>query len=187
MQTWPNPLCLQLALLGLVATWGVSARATPEFPGIVEQTLGLTKIEIDPPMGCMLCHTSDSGGTSLRPFGVLLQQDGTQPYEDNTLEAALGQVEEDQPQLIADIKAGVDPNDDPDASSTPTPEYGCSASRGLPRGFSGWSLAVAALFAVAWGRRRRSQKCAVRIAPAPPTRGAGAKVKAVSFGVGAVR
>jgi MYXO-CTERM domain-containing protein len=149
-------LAPSLLVAGLVA-WGEPAGATPEFPGIVVQTLGLPGITIDPPNGCTLCHASDSGGTALRPFGLLVQQDGAQPYEDATLEAALGQIDQDQPELIADIKAGHDPNDDPSVSALPTtPQYGCSSSGG--RGSTGWgaaSFAVASLVALRRRRRRR--------------------------------
>ena len=149
-------------LLAVSVTWGAPALATPEFPGIVEQTLGLTKIEIDPPQGCTLCHTTDSGGTSLRPFGLLLQQDGAQPYQDSTLEAALGAVAQGEPQLIEDIKAGVDPNDDPGISSTPTPSYGCSASRAAPTRSLALSLVAVAVTLVGWRRRRGEVRSARR-------------------------
>jgi hypothetical protein len=140
-------------LLGAFLLASPEARATPEFPGVVEQTLGLTKMEIDPPQGCTLCHTTDSGGTSLRPFGSLMQQDGVQPYQDATLVAALGQVQKDEPQLIADIKAGQDPNDDPGTSSRPTPEYGCSSTRS-PHGTAVGML----LLACALGLLRRARR-----------------------------
>ena len=109
---------------------GGRAGATPEFPAVVEKTLDLSKIEIDPPQGCTLCHTTDAGGPSLRTFGLLVQQYGAQPYQDSTLVAALGEVQQKDPQLIADIKAGNDPNEDPAASSLPTPSMGARPRRG---------------------------------------------------------
>jgi hypothetical protein len=158
MKSWTHPpslsaAALALAFAGLLTTWSGGARATPEFPAVVEQTLGLTSITIDPPQGCTLCHTSDSGGQALRTFGALLQQYGVQPYQDDTLKGALAAVEEKEPQFIADIKAGRDPNDDQSASSIPTPEYGCAAAPGLPRSGAGgvawgWPLAFIALAAV---------------------------------------
>ncbi len=145
---------LPVAVSAALALASGNARATPEFPGVVEQTLGLSKIEIDPPQGCMLCHTTDSGGTSLRPFGLLLQQNGVQPYQDATLVAALDQVQKNEPQLIVDIKAGEDPNDDPGTSSTPTPEYGCTFSRGGRRPSAG-ALGVGCALALLLRARRR--------------------------------
>jgi hypothetical protein len=149
-------------LFALCTTWSAAAGATPEFPGIVEQTLGLTTITIDPPQGCTLCHTSDAGGTSLRAFGTLLQQYGTQPYEDSTLEAALGEVAQNEPQLIDDIKAGRDPNDDPNVAPLPSPAYGCDLTVARrPRSSASPELiviAVAVMFFLRTareGRRRR--------------------------------
>jgi hypothetical protein len=145
-------------LVGGALAWSSVAQATPEFPGVVVQTLGLTKLEIDAPQGCTLCHTSDSGGTSLRTFGQLVQQYGAQPYQDSTLEGALAAVEVKEPALIDDIKAGRDPNDDPTTSSIPTPGYGCSTTGAVAR--SPWWPGLA-LAAFAWarsargGRRRR--------------------------------
>ncbi len=136
------------------------AAATPEFPGVVARTLGLSGITIDPPNGCTLCHPSDSGGTALRSFGTLLQQYGVQPYEDATLVQALAQVGQEDPQLVAYIKAGTDPNDDATAAPLPTPEYGCSASRAA--GTSEWASAAASLLAaLALSRRRTAplRKC----------------------------
>jgi hypothetical protein len=129
------------------ATWSEAARATPEFPAIVVKTLGLSEITVDPPQGCTLCHSTDSGGTALRPFGTLVQQDGVQPYEDATLEQALAQIEQSQPALVADIRAGRDPNDDDSASAPPTPQYGCSVGRA---GASGRSPAQTAFLPFAW-------------------------------------
>jgi hypothetical protein len=154
-----NPARRLLPLTLLVAAVVVSAdpaRATPEFPGIVVQTLGLPGITIDPPNGCTLCHTTDSGGASLRPFGLLVQQDGAQPYEDATLEAALGEIAQSQPGLIADIKAGSDPNEDPSVNALPTPSYGCVQAAGAsPITRNGLSLAVGAILALGVIRRRR--------------------------------
>jgi hypothetical protein len=151
-------MCPRAALVSLVLTWGGAAHATPEFPGVVEQALGLSAITVDPPQGCTLCHTTDSGGTALRPFGSLMQQYGTQPYQDDSLRGALAAVEEKEPQLVADIKASRDPNDDPGASSLPTPEYGCSASRRGSLPGPGWPLAFVALAVTALLRRLRNAR-----------------------------
>ncbi|HEY2511511.1 MAG TPA: hypothetical protein VGI39_11670 [Polyangiaceae bacterium] len=133
------------------------ARATPDFPSVVQQALELEAITIDPPNGCTLCHTSDAGGTSLRTFGSLMQQYGAQPYDEGSLKQALGELGQNEPQLIADIKAGKDPNEDSSAGSAHTPEYGCAAGGQGDAGASEWWAPALALgAAVAWGRRRRA-------------------------------
>jgi hypothetical protein len=88
-----------------------------------------------------------------------------QPYQDDTLKGALAAVEEKDPQFIADIKAGRDPNDDQSASSIPTPEYGCAAAPSLARNGAGgvtwgWPLAFIALAVagVRGGRRIRNER-----------------------------
>jgi MYXO-CTERM domain-containing protein len=130
------------------------ARATPDFPGVVVSTLGLSGITIDPPQGCTLCHTTNLGGTSLRPFGELLLQDGTQPYNESSLKQALAELMASDPKLTEDIKEGRDPNDDVSTGTVYTPEYGCSVAGGGGPPFGAWPTLIAAglLFA-----RRRSR------------------------------
>ena len=144
-------------LAGAFLIWAPTASATPEFPGIVEKTLHLPAITIDPPQGCTLCHPTDSGGSALRPLGTLVQQYGAQPYQDGTLEAALGLVQENDPQLIADIEAGRDPNDDNSSTALPTPQYGCSVGRGGgdPRLALGWAALAVVVAAIRRSRLRR--------------------------------
>ena len=159
-------VAMRLAQAGLVALslgHGAVASATPDFPAVVVKTLDLPGITIDPPQGCELCHATDAGGTSLRPFGTILLQYGTQPYQENTLEAALGQVAQNEPQLLADIKAGKDPNDDSSSTVMPTPEYGCATApaRSAPEG---WLPVFGALVALAVRRWR------VRTRPRLPRR-----------------
>jgi uncharacterized protein (TIGR03382 family) len=141
------------ALAGGLLLWPAKARATPDFPAAVEQDLMLSRITIDPPNGCTLCHPTDAGGTTLKPFGNLLQQYGVVPYNTASLAAALGEVEMNQPQLIADIKAGRDPS--PDINNVPTPEYGCAVTQSREGSGPGaaWCVSVA-LFAVGRARRR---------------------------------
>jgi hypothetical protein len=150
---------LRVAAFGAVLlslAWAGVARATPDFPAVVVKTFDLPAIQIDPPQGCELCHTSDSGGTSLRPFGALLLQYGVQPYEETTLEQALGEVEQNEPQLVADIKAGRDPNDDTGSADVHTPEYGCAAAGAPAHGRLAWLAALAPLALTL--RRRRARR-----------------------------
>ena len=158
MPTRSNLHPLTLALLGALVTWTGAAQATPEFPAVVATALGLPSLPIDPPQGCTLCHTTDAGGTALRKFGALVQQYGAQPYQDDTLKGALAAVEEKDPELIADIKAGRDPNDDPGASSLPTPEYGCAAAPLGERLFAGWPAGIVGAIVTIGASRRRSRR-----------------------------
>jgi len=169
------------ALAGLlVSAWPAPARATPDFPGAVVQDLGLPGITVDAPQGCTLCHTTDAGGTSLKEFGHLLQQDGLQPYDEPSLAQALAQVGQEEPQLIDDIRAGMDPSADAaNTGSVHTPEYGCAVARvgggdagGRGLGREGAWAGVASLV-VGWIVRRRLR---TSTAPARPRRSAAARV-----------
>jgi hypothetical protein len=140
------------ALLAAVLASG-AAHATPDFPQAVVQDLGLPSITFDAPNGCTLCHPNDSGGTSLLPFGDLLQSLGVTPYDENSLSVALAQVESDDPQLISDIKAGKDPNSD--VSGGASPEYGCSAAKPGRPALAALPLLLASALVVAIYRRTR--------------------------------
>jgi hypothetical protein len=151
----PRTVLATLACAVFMLQVGV-ARATPDFPGAVVSDLMLPGITIDAPMGCTLCHTSDLGGTTLKPFGTLLQADGLAPYNLTSLHDALAQIATEQPKLIADIKAGIDPS--PDVAGIVAPEYGCSLTRaGAPPSWivAGALAGTALVFA---GRRRRPQR-----------------------------
>jgi hypothetical protein len=147
----------QLVALALMITGTSSARATPDFPQVVVKDLGLSGITIDPPQGCTLCHPTDAGGTSLQPFGQLLQQYGVQPYDESSLEQALSQVEQNEPQLVADIKDGRDPNDDADAANLHSPQYGCALAGGANQGPLGPVPPWAGIVLLALARRRGSR------------------------------
>jgi MYXO-CTERM domain-containing protein len=146
------------------ATFCASAEATPEFPGTIDSDLALTKtVEATfPPDGCLLCHTTESGGLNqFKPFGTLVHQYGASAYNPNSLKAALTAIQGTTPQLLDDLKAGRDPNLDDSAGPTlPSPQYGCSvASSAAPVevGPLG-ALAGAVLAMLATARRRRRAK-----------------------------
>jgi hypothetical protein len=125
----------------LALSWATRAFATPEFPDAVAKDLGLSSITVDPPQGCMLCHPTDAGGTSLRPFGKLLQQYGLVPYNESSLKQALLALEQNEPQLVDDIRAGRDPNEDPRAAIVHAPAYGCAVvPLGVPAGLAPGAL-----------------------------------------------
>jgi len=144
-------------VLALALTGASSARATPDFPQAVVEDLGLPGITIDPPQGCKLCHPTDSGGTSLQPFGQLLQQYGVQPYDESSLKEALSQVQQNEPQLVTDIEDGRDPNQDPDAANLHSPRYGC-ALEGGPMAPSLSSMGTFVAIALLRSMRRRASR-----------------------------
>jgi hypothetical protein len=120
-----------------VLFWSADARATQSFPGVVDATLALPTRGVEtifPPDGCHLCHVEEAGGKPHTPFGTLVYASGAIPYQDSTLVAALNSIEMNQPQLIADLRAGMDPNADMSTSSQnldPVISYGCgSIARG---------------------------------------------------------
>jgi hypothetical protein len=163
---------VQSVVLGLVITGTSSARATPDFPGVVVDALGLPGITVDPPMGCKLCHPTDAGGTSLQPFGQLLQQYGAQANDEASLRAALALVEQNDPQLIADIKEGRDPN--LDAGNVHTPQYGCGVAR---RNTAGSLPPIAALAAILLLGAMRRQASRTRGGSRPLDHSGGEKTK----------
>ncbi len=132
------------ALAFLAVGAPMAARATPSFPGDVELHYGLTSVPVDPPLGCELCHADDSGGdpTTLRPFGRLLYvQLDVQPYDDASLQSALGTIDTQYTNLADDIATGRDPNDDLGGGgeggvidADPVPTYGCAVGAGSTAG-----------------------------------------------------
>jgi hypothetical protein len=148
----------------------IVAHATPTFPGDVEVHYGLNAVPVDPPNGCELCHQDDLGGdpTTLRPFGRLLYtQFHVEPYDDDSLRSALGQLDSQYTNLADDIATGKDPNSDIGGGEggvaihvDPVPMYGCAVGAGS-RG-SGAAVIFGALAAAAIYRPKR------RIKPSQP-------------------
>jgi hypothetical protein len=139
------------------------ARAHPGYPQKVDAAFGVSVETIDPSMGCQLCHTSASGGTtSLRPFGQRLVAtyglDNTATENDQSLEQALQGLKAGDPQLVQDLQKGLDPN--PDVLNDPTPQYGCAVGLS-PGGFPCGTL-VALGIACVLARRLSSTTSAER-------------------------
>jgi hypothetical protein len=87
----------------------------------------LTAVPVDPPQGCRLCHVDDSGGLTLRPFGLLLSGTyGVKPYDEGSLSTALDALDAQGSPLSTDLKTGIDPN--LQATNDLSPEYGCAAA-----------------------------------------------------------
>jgi hypothetical protein len=159
------------SLAFLVATaWSTSAAASRTFPPVVDQHLKLTgaaTIEhaVAPPDGCLLCHTTELGGTgSNNAFGALLRQYGAVGGNPATVGPALDAVEMVDPHAIDDVIMGINPNDDhmTPTESLPQPSYGCSvASESVPgQGVTGVFMAVASFASLALfaGRTRRAAR-----------------------------
>jgi uncharacterized protein (TIGR03382 family) len=107
----------------------VAILATPEFPAVIQQQLGLTQ-----PPPCTVCHATDAGGpgTVVKPFGKYLVSRGLVPFDDDSLRNALladiGEHHSSGGGLtdIDALKAGQDPNGT--QGSGPVPAYGCSTA-----------------------------------------------------------
>ena len=150
----PRALAIPALFAAAVALWAAPAPASPSFPATVDAQLMLTKTveEMFPPQGCTLCHLTNAGGqNSFRPFGALVHQYGASMENTNSLKAALVAVQGASPQLIKDIEAGKDPNDDSSQAPLPTPQYGCSTTRG-----AGGAPVIALGLAFLVLRRRRA-------------------------------
>jgi hypothetical protein len=141
-----------------VVTSTTGAAATPDFPAVVVQELGLPGITVDPPQGCTLCHATDAGGTSVKPFGQLLEQYGVKAYDEASLRQALSQLQVDEPALVEDIREGRDPSSD--TTSVHSPAYGCGVGRRRTGGDGRPVFAAVATLGIAALRRRRRPRSA---------------------------
>ncbi len=118
--------------------------ATPEFPGVIQQQLGLAQ-----PPPCTICHATNAGGlgTVVKPFGICLQSRGLVPFDDaslrNALMADIAERHSSSGGLtdVDALRAGEDPNGV--QGSNLMPAFGCSSA--------GSSLDLLALYALeAW-------------------------------------
>jgi len=143
--------------------------ATPNFPSVVAQHLGLAKSP-----DCTLCHVgTPQAGTANTPFAFSMRQRGLQKNDVGSLTGALDALAGEQTDSdgdgfpdIDEIKKGWDPNVpsladggvDPNAARPQVlnPTYGCSASRPAKNGTRPISTATFAwLSALVPFRRRR--------------------------------
>jgi hypothetical protein len=153
----PRSIFVAIAFAGVALCGSREARATQEFPGLIQSTLSLSAT---PP--CTICHRDDNGGlgTVVKPFGIYMQSVGLQPYNDGSLATALQALQgeasagvQPQAQYLAALKAGTDPNADV-AGPNDSPQYGCGALQIARRTSNGVGFSVA-LVAAAWLLRRR--------------------------------
>ena len=168
-----------LALFAIVR----DARATPDFPDVVAQTLGLSN---SPP--CALCH--DGGRTGLgtvqTPFGKSVRAHGAAAADEDSLRSALHDMDADGTSSLHDgvpdttkLRKGIDPNGgDSSAFSAEPPAYGCGGAR-IARAAHDeaitWSALVIAASLVVTAKRRRRSPCtrsrrSHRACPNPCTR-----------------
>ncbi len=104
------------------------ALATPDFPGVIQQQLGLAQ-----PPRCTICHATDAGGagTVVKPFGIYLRSRGLVAFDEaslrNALLADIGERHSSSGGVtdIDALKAGEDPNGTQGSNLVPT--YGCSS------------------------------------------------------------
>ncbi len=103
--------------------------ATPNFPGVIQQQLGLAQ-----PPPCTICHATNAGGlgTVVKPFGIYLQSRGLVPFDDaslrNALMADIAERHSSSGGLtdVDALRAGQDPNGV--QASNLVPAYGCSSA-----------------------------------------------------------
>jgi hypothetical protein len=158
----PSRLLLALAAL----TWSSAALALPSYPKDVDTALGKPGIvegKMAPPMGCQLCHTSTSGGTTtvtlFASYLIAQYEFPSAPVmEDALVAGSLAKLETAEPKLWADMQAGIDPNVDPVlAEQAPhRVEYGCSTGPARGGCSFAWAAALLALATVGRRTRRRS-------------------------------
>jgi hypothetical protein len=157
-----SPLVLVLAscAIAVLATTG-AAHATPGFPAVVAQTLGMSNT---PP--CALCH--DGGRTGLgtvqTPFGKNVREYGATANDETALREALLAMDADKVSSLKDgvadtakLRKGIDPNGgDSSAYSAAPPGYGCGGAHvaRTTEGDPSWPWLAVALVIVRVRRRR---------------------------------
>ncbi len=153
-------LVVTLGVLAL-ASFARTARATPDFPGVIQQDVG----SADPP-ACTICHNTPLGGfgTVTTAFGVYMRSRGLVAGDEASLRSALAaaraEKHDSNGDAISDIdalKGGKDPNAVVGTEGEPPEAYGCIgrvATRGS--GPSDAWLALPALAVLGLARRRRA-------------------------------
>ncbi len=88
------------ALFGLALLAPARAHATAEFPAKIVSDLSITCANpIWDGSGCMICHTSNSGGlgTATKPFGQYLKSNGLTAFNDTELQTLLNTLSAENP------------------------------------------------------------------------------------------
>lgn len=161
---------LPLAPIALLVVFAFpsAARASPAFPGVIEEQFALGSAP-----ACTLCHTSPSGGsgTANTAFVSYLKSRGLRTGDEgslrNALRALVGEKHDTDNDGIpddAELKAGEDPNGDVDTSVPPV-SYGCGAEIATQpkRSMTPFGLILTALALVGMVIRRRRGRPSDRI------------------------
>lgn len=154
-------LLVAAAIATLVVTSSRNAAATPTFPDVMREHIGMPSTP-----SCAVCHTGGvtGRGTVNTPLGTTLRSRGLVANDEGSLRTALDAIEAegkdsdgDGSPDVAELVAGGDPNVGADGSGSDAvvPEYGCSSSsrRSPDAGAAAFGLLIGlGLFAT---RRRR--------------------------------
>jgi hypothetical protein len=133
----------------------LKASAMPDFPGQIQQHLGLAN-----PPSCIICHGSAQGGGPVsQPFGQAMLADGLNSSGGVSLTAALDKMEADKTDSngdgipdIEELRQGIEPTSD-----KPPVVYGCGGGRIAPRGHPGWPATMIAIITFAYLSHRSSR------------------------------
>jgi len=123
-----------------------SARATAEFPALIQQHLNITCTDGGTATpDCIICHQNDNGGlgTATRPFGAWMKSNGLSAFNDSELETLLDKAKSEGVDTNCDgipdiieledcdwpaLETSGDACGDAGTSSAVTILYGCSAA-----------------------------------------------------------
>ena len=150
---------LVAAALGALALAGASeARATPEYPLVLDATYGTECPQLT---RCLICHTTAKGGqsTAVQPFARTLGRYGfNRGHDSGALQAALAALpdttdsDNDGFPDVQELMMCGNPSGEDLGSG---PQYGCDGAQLVPRSASDVGFGVVALLAAGLIARRR--------------------------------
>ncbi|HEX2679272.1 MAG TPA: hypothetical protein VHM19_21625 [Polyangiales bacterium] len=157
-----NQRNVSLLALGIALAAPAAAHATPNFPDVVEKTVGTAG-----PPPCSLCHQGDvrNNYSVKTPFGQAVKARGLVPEDEGSLRSALKMLRDEKTDSdhdgvsdIDELVNGDDPNVPGDQMPGPHPTYGCSVGTPRSRERAGASLAWLGMtiLVLGWRRRRRT-------------------------------
>lgn len=156
-------LVLPMLAMLVASAMATPARATPNFPKVIQARLGLAK-----PPDCIICHDTNAGGlgTAIQPFAEYLKSRGLRPFDEASLQRALDADQAERhdcdgdgvPDIVA-LELGRSPN----AGIEDVPHYGCGASIGRARDRFD-RAAIVVMLGIVWAAHRsvRRRKCPSR-------------------------